>query len=112
MKYVDYACAWMIFAVGLVAVVLTELRHPPGAVLDTPLLWIFVAMFNFLRLRNDDGVKGLRIFCIGANLSEFAFEVVRIKMWGASLLVVALPMLCETIFSMVRSKPPVTATAV
>lgn len=91
---------------------LNELRHPPGAVLDTPLLWIFVGMFNFLRLRNDDGAKGLRVSCIGANLSEFALEVVRMKMWGPSLLIVAVPMLCETIFSMVRSKRPVTATVV
>lgn len=110
MKYVDYACAWMIFVAGLVAIVMTELRHPPGAVLDTPMLWIFVGMFNFLRLRNDDRTKGLRVFCTGANLSEFALEVVRVKMWGASLLIVAVPMLCETIFSVVRSKRPVAAT--
>jgi hypothetical protein len=110
MKYVDYACAWTIFVLGLVTIVMTELWHPPGAVLDTPLLWIFVGMFNFLRLRNDGAVKGLRVFCIGANLSEFALELVRMKMAGPSYLIVAAPMLCETIFSMVRSKRPVTAT--
>lgn len=102
MKYVDYACAWMIFIVGLVTIVITELRHPPGAVLDTPMLWIFVAMFNFLRLRNEDGLKGLRVFCIGANLSELILEIVRMKMWGLSLLIVAVPLLAETIFSMIR----------
>jgi hypothetical protein len=104
MRYLDHACAWTIFIVGLVTIVMTELRHPPGAVLDTPLLWILVAMFNFLRLRNADGVKGFKIFCIGANLSEFILEMVRIKMWGLSLLIVAVPLLAETIFSIIPSQ--------
>jgi hypothetical protein len=112
MKYADYACAWTIFIVGLVGIVFTELRHPPGAVLDTPLLWIFVGMFNFLRLRNDDGVKGLRISCIGANLAEFIFEIARMKMWGLSFLIVAVPLLAEAIFSMIRSKHPVVVVVV
>jgi hypothetical protein len=111
MKYLDYACAWTIFVVGVVGIVMTELRHPPGAVLDTPLLWIFVAMFNFLRLRNDEGVKGLGIFCIGANLSEFIFETARMKMWGLSFLIVAVPLLVETVFSMIRWKRPVPSPA-
>jgi hypothetical protein len=100
----------MIFVVGIVNIVMTELWHPPGAVLDTPLLWIFVAIFNFLRLRNDEGVKGLRIFCIGANLSEFILELVRMKMWGLAFLIVAVPLLAETVFSMTRSKRPAHAT--
>jgi hypothetical protein len=112
MKYADYACAWTIFVIGLVGMVFTELRHPPGAVLDTPLLWIFVGMFNFLRLRNNDGVRGLRISCIGANLSEFIFEIARMKMWGLSFLIVAVPLLAETIFSMIRSKRPVIVAVV
>jgi hypothetical protein len=107
MKYVDYGCAWTIFAVGFAFMVLTEVRHTPGAVLDTPLLWIFVAMFNLLRLRNDDGVKGLRIFCLGANVSVCVFEAARVKMWGAPVfpsLIVAGAIFCETIFSIFRSR--------
>lgn len=112
MKYMDYACAWTIFVVGLVGIVLTELRHPAGAVLDTPLLWIFVAMFNLLRLRNDDDVNGLRISCIGANLCQFIFEITRMKMWGLSFLIVAVPLLAETIFSIIRSRRVVAAAVV
>lgn len=115
MKYADYGCAWTIFAVGFVNMVLTEVRHPPGVVLDTSLLWIFVAMFNLLRLRNDDGVKGLRIFCIGANVSECVFEVARMKMWGMLVfpgLIVAVAIFCEAIFSILRSRQPRVATAV
>jgi hypothetical protein len=77
MKYVDYACAWILFAAGMVGMVATEVRHPPQAVLDTPLLWIFVAMFNLLRL------SGLRL-----------------KMFGPFGLVAGLPMLAELIFSL------------
>ena len=109
MKYVDYVCAWTILVVGIFGIVMTELQHPPGAVLDTPLLWIFVAMFNFLRLHNDGGIKGLRIFCIGANLSAFMLEIARMKMWGLSFLIVALPLLVETLFSIIRSKRSVPA---
>ena len=115
MKYADYGCAWTIFAVGFVNMVLTEVRHPPGVVLDTSLLWIFVAMFNLLRLRNDDGVKGLRIFCIGANVSECVFEVARMKMWGVLVFpgsIVAVAIFCEAIFSILRSRQARVATAV
>jgi hypothetical protein len=59
---------------------------------------------QLLEARNDDGVKGLKIFCIGANLSEFILEMVRIKMWGLSLLIVAVPLLAETIFSIIPSE--------
>ena len=103
MKYVDYVCAWAIFAMGIVGVLVTEIRHPVHAVLDTPILWILVAMFNLLRLQNGYGVKSLKIFCIGANVAVVALESVRFKMFGPLGLVVALPIACEAIFSIVRS---------
>jgi hypothetical protein len=99
MKYVDYACAWILFAAGVGGMVATEVRHPPQAVLDTPLLWIFVATFNLLRLRNGNGVKGLNVSCTGANLAALALEAVRLKMFGPFGLVVGLPILAELIFS-------------
>jgi hypothetical protein len=76
MKAIDYAFAWILFVVGIVAILMIEIRHPAGAVLDTPFLWILVAMFNLLRLRNGYGVKGLRAFCIGANIVVLVAEVV------------------------------------
>jgi hypothetical protein len=110
--YADYACAWIILALGVLGILRIEVVHPAHAVLDTPLLWIFVAMFNFLRLRNEDVVR-LRVFCIGANLSESIFEVARMKMWGVyPFLVVAVPIFCEAIFSIVRSRRPRMATFV
>lgn len=99
MKAVDYAFAWFLFVVGIVGILMTEIRHPAGAVLDTPFLWILVAMFNLLRLRNGYDVKGLRAFCIGANLIVLVAEAVRIKMFGPMELVQTIPILVETAFS-------------
>jgi hypothetical protein len=100
MKYVDYACAWAIFVLGVAGMTAIEIRHPPQAVLDTPLLWIFVAMFNLLRLRNGYNVRSLKVFCIGANVSTLALEVVRLRMFGLVFLVSALLILAETLFSL------------
>ena len=107
MKFADYACAWIILALGIVRIVITEMWHPPSAVLDTPLLWILLAMLNLLRLGNGYHVKGLRVFCIGANVSVLALEAVRFKMFGSSALIAAVPILGETLFSIIRSSKDV-----
>ena len=99
----DYGCAGIVLALGIVRIVITEMLHPPSAVLDTPLLWILLAMLNLLRLRNGYSVKGLRVFCIGANVSVLALKVVRFKMFGPSALVAGVPILVETFFSVIRS---------
>jgi hypothetical protein len=99
MRYIDFALAWIIFVIGVGGIVTTELFHRPFRVLDTPLLWLFVAMFNLLRLRNGSEVKGLTTFCIGANLAMVTLEAVRYKMFGPFALFGALPILCELVFS-------------
>lgn len=101
--YADYACAWIVLVLGIVGILQTEVRHPAHAVLDTPLLWILLAMLNLLRLRNGYSVRGLRVFCIGANAAVLALEAVRLGMFGPLGLIVAVPILAETIFSIVRS---------
>lgn len=104
MKYADYACAWFILAIGMTAIVLTEVNHTRGVVLDTSLLWIFLAMFNLLRLRYGGSVKGLTIVCIGANMAESVVEVYRMTVSPRPIIVIVAPILCETIFSIVRSR--------
>jgi hypothetical protein len=100
MKYVDYVCAWAVFVIGIAGMIAIEIRHPPHAVLDTPLLWVFVAMFNLLRLHNGYSVQGLRVFCIGANVATLVLEVIRVRMFGLGFLVTAFLILAETIFSL------------
>ena len=84
MKYLDEACAWLIFLAGVTHIVLTEVFHYKGSVLDTGLLYIFVAMFNLLRIRNGYTVKLLKVFCLGANVCALMFEIARWNMFGRS----------------------------
>jgi hypothetical protein len=105
MKYADYGCAWVVFAAGILGVMATEVRHPPGVMLDTPLLWIFLALLNLLRLRNGYSVKGLKVFCVGANVSSLALEALRLKTFGPFGLIVAVPLFCETGFSIIQAEP-------
>jgi hypothetical protein len=62
MKYLDEACAWLIFLVGVTHIVLTGVLRWRGSVLDTGLLYIFLAMFNLLRIRNGYTIKLLKVF--------------------------------------------------
>jgi hypothetical protein len=84
MKYLDHLCAWAIFLTALVSVVVIAFWHPRGTTLEAPLLWILVAMMNFLRLRNGySGTRGLRTFCIAANLIALTVEIVRFGLFGS-----------------------------
>ena len=101
MKFADYACACIVLVAGMAGIVYIEIQHPQQAVLDTPLLWILVGMFNLLRLRNGSSVRGLRIFCFGANVATLVLEVNRLKMLRNTDLglVIALSIAAETLFS-------------
>lgn len=123
MRYLDYACVWAIFLSALVSIVVIAFWHPRGTTLEAPLLWILVVMMNFLRLHNGySGVRGLRTFCIAANLIAFALEILRFGLFGGWILesgglhylflvpnvwmlylVVGLSALIETVFSLQRN---------
>lgn len=98
-RYVDFALAWVILAIGIVGIFTTALFHVPFGKLDTPLLWLFVAMFNLLRVVNGRNAKTLTTFCMGANLAVVMLEAIRFKMWGPFALFGAVPILCELAFS-------------
>jgi hypothetical protein len=120
MKYLDYACAWAMFLTAILLIVIIGFWHPSGMYLDEPLLWIPVAMMNFLRLRNGySRVRGLRTFCLMSNLIAFMlvalgfglFASRTLQSWGSSYLIhalnwwipyflVALCALVETLFSL------------
>jgi len=123
MKYLDYGCAWAIFLAAIVLIVIIGFWHPSGMYLDEPLLWILVAMMNFIRLRNGySRVRGLRTFCLASNLIAFMlvalgfglFASRTLQNWGPYYLVqslnwwipyflVALCALVETIFSLQKN---------
>ena len=70
MKVLDSICVWALFGWALASIVMIEIRHPSGAVLDVPVLWLVVAILNSLRIRNDKAVRELRLFCV-AYIGEF-----------------------------------------
>ena len=106
MRIFDYACAYALLLIGMLGILSVEVWHPPRAVLDTPVLWILVSMFNLLRLRNGYSVASLKVFCIGANLAALAMEVVRFKMFGPFSLLAEGPIIGELIFSLVPKRKP------
>ena len=44
-------------------------------IFGTGLALLFTAMLNLLRIRNAQGVKGLRLFCIAANVTTLVFAI-------------------------------------
>ena len=53
-------------------------------IFGTGLALLFTAMLNVLRIRNGSGVKGLKLFCITANVSMFVFAVALMASIGIS----------------------------
>lgn len=101
MKYIDRWCAWLIFAAGIVHIILTDFLHLRGS-LDTALVWIFAAMLNLLRALYGYSIPRLRAFCAAANISVLMLEAVRWRMFGGSLsLAIFSLFLIETLFTLV-----------
>jgi hypothetical protein len=99
MKYVDRICASLIFFAGVAHIIATDVLHLRGS-MDTALVWIFVAMLNLLRILNGYSVRGLKVFCLGANVAALMLEVGRWKMFaGTSSLVLIVLFVLELLFS-------------
>ena len=81
MKRLDEACAWLIFLAGVSHIVFLEIYGWQGGVLDTGLLYIFVAMFNLLRIRSRETTRLILAFCLGANFAALILEIVRWSQW-------------------------------
>jgi hypothetical protein len=67
MKAVDTICAWALFAWAFFSIVTIEIRHPAGAILDTPVLWIVIAILNVLRIRDAQSNRDLRLSCVAVS---------------------------------------------
>jgi hypothetical protein len=71
---------------------------------------LFAAMLNVLRLRNGNGVRGLKLFCITANVTMLVFAIALMASIGKSrtlqhpqVPLVGALLLAETAFSLRRS---------
>ena len=76
MKLFDQLCAGSLFVVSIVDCLLVPRTYTGRIwILGTGLALLFTAMLNVLRLRNGYAVRGLKMFCIGANILILTFVV-------------------------------------
>jgi hypothetical protein len=75
-KLLDRLAAGILFILAVVDCLLVP-RDYTGRIwiFGTGLALLFTAMLNALRIRNGRGVKGLRLFCITANVTMLVFAV-------------------------------------
>jgi hypothetical protein len=108
MKLFDRLCAGILFVLAIVDCLLVPKTYTGRIwLLGTALALLFTAMLNVLRLRNGYAVRGLKMFCIGANLLMLTFVVALMMSIGEAralhnpeIIVVALLVIVETTFSL------------
>ena len=85
MKVIDRLAAGALFILAIMDGLLVP-RSSPGRIwiFGTGLALLFAAMLNVLRIRNSDGVKGLKLFCITANVTMLVFSVALMASIGKS----------------------------
>ena len=85
MRLFDKLCAGALFILAIVYCLLVPRTYTGRIwIFGTGLALFFTAMLNLLRLRNGDGVQGLRLFCIAANLTMFVFVIALMASIGKS----------------------------
>jgi hypothetical protein len=83
MRLVDRACAGTLFLLAVLECWLVPRTYTgPLWIFGTGLALLFTAMLNLLRIRNGYSVRGLRLFCMGANLMMLALVVALIASIG------------------------------
>lgn len=127
MKALDQTAAWLMFLTGFVYVIVVGYWHPSGSMLDTPIMWLVVAMVNFVRIAEGNArIPRLRIVAVAANLltliveflragltasrirtswdSDYVWSNFRINLgWWLPYFIIAVLALIETLFSLRRS---------
>jgi hypothetical protein len=83
MKGLDRACAGALFLFAVLECWLVP-RDYTGRIwiFGTGLALLFTAMLNLLRVRNGYGVRGLKLYCIGANVMMQVFVIALIASIG------------------------------
>jgi len=106
--FLDWICAGILFVTAIVDSLLVPRTYTGRIwIFGTVLALMFTAMLNILRIRNDGSVKGLKLFCITANVTMLFFVVGLIASIGKSrtvanpqVVLVGGLLLVETIFSL------------
>jgi hypothetical protein len=108
MKLFDRLCAGILFVLATVDCLLVPKTYTGRIwLLGTALALLFTAMLNVLRLRNGYAVRGLKMFCIGANVLMLTFVVALMMSIGKAralhnpqIIVVAILVIVEMGFSL------------
>jgi hypothetical protein len=108
MKLFDWLCAVSLFVLAIVDCILVPKTYTGRIwIFGTGLALLFTAMLNALWLRNGPGVRGLKIFCITANVTMLVFAVALIASIGKSrtlqhlqIPIVGAMLLAESAFSL------------
>ncbi|MFZ0146455.1 MAG: hypothetical protein WAL08_19020 [Candidatus Sulfotelmatobacter sp.] len=83
MKLFDRLCAGVLFILAIVDGLLVPKNYTGRIwIFGTCLALLFTAMLNGLRIRNGPGVKGLKLFCITANVTMLVLGVALIVSIG------------------------------
>jgi hypothetical protein len=108
MGFIDGLCAGVLFVLAIVDCLLVPRTYTGRIwIFGTGLALLFAAMLNVLRIRNKSAVKGLKLFCIGANMTMLIFVIALIVSIGKyrtlqhwQIPLVGLLLLAETAFSL------------
>ena len=108
MKLFDRLCAGTLFILAIVDCLLVPKTYTGRIwMFGTSLALFFAAMLNVLRIRNDRGVRGLKLFCIAANATMLVFVIALMASIGKSrtlehpqVTLVGALLLAETAFSL------------
>jgi hypothetical protein len=111
MRLMDRVCAGMLFLLAIAECLLVPRTYTGRIwIFGTGLALLFTAMLNLLRIRNGYGVKGLRMFVIGANVMMLTFFIALMASIGRArtlahpqVLIVGGLVLVETAFSLGRN---------
>ncbi|MGB7603569.1 MAG: hypothetical protein WBM24_24940 [Candidatus Sulfotelmatobacter sp.] len=108
MKLLDRLCAGTLFILAIVDCWLVPRTYTGRIwILGTALALLFTAMLNLLRVRNGSAVRGLKMFCIAANILILTLVVALMLSIGEArtlhnpqIIVVAILVFIETTFSL------------
>ena len=86
MKLFDCICAGVVFILAIVDCLLVPKNYTGRIwIFGTCLALLFTAMLNVLRIRNGRGVKGLKLFCITANVTMLVLAIALMASIGRAL---------------------------
>jgi hypothetical protein len=108
MRLADRLCAGTLFILAIVVCLLVPRTYTGRIwIFGTGLALLFAAMLNVLRIRNGPGVRGVKVFCITANVTMLVFAIALMSSIGRSrtlqhpqIPLVGALLLIETAFSL------------